>query len=168
MVNLMLHLKGFILLDKLGSSYSQCSMWRHNKNHIIKSNSGSNFSLFPKGEKLVNRVPYKLYTCPMQRFSAASFVFKINWTPPTESNWWIITKGRAASLNSVSLSILKGYYHRTWKLYLFFTHSMLLTLGETTFISSFRKRNFPTSLWNRPPQFFMQASRTCNIHCCQK
>lgn len=34
------------------------------------------------------------------------------------------------------------------------------TLGETTLMSSFRKRNFPTSLWNLFPQFFTQVSRT--------
>lgn len=36
-----------------------------------------------------------------------------------------------------------------------------LTFGDTTFINSFKKRNFPTSLWNLLPQFFMQASSTC-------
>lgn len=37
-----------------------------------------------------------------------------------------------------------------------------LTLGETTLISSFKNRNFPTSLWNLRPQFFMHASSTCS------
>lgn len=37
-----------------------------------------------------------------------------------------------------------------------------LTFGETTLISSFRNRNFPTSLWNLLPQFFMHASSTCS------
>lgn len=37
---------------------------------------------------------------------------------------------------------------------------MLLTFGETTLISSFKNLNFPTSLWNLRPQFFIQASRT--------
>lgn len=36
-----------------------------------------------------------------------------------------------------------------------------LTFGETTLINSFKNRNFPTSLWNLLPQFFMHASSTC-------
>lgn len=35
------------------------------------------------------------------------------------------------------------------------------TLGDTTLMSSLRKRNLPTSLWKRLPQFFIQASSTC-------
>lgn len=38
---------------------------------------------------------------------------------------------------------------------------ILLTLGETNLINSFKNLNFPTSLWNLRPQFFIQASRTC-------
>ena len=36
----------------------------------------------------------------------------------------------------------------------------IITLGETTLMSSFRKRNFATSVWNRFPQFFMHVSRS--------
>lgn len=39
---------------------------------------------------------------------------------------------------------------------------MLRTLGEITLTNSFKNLNFPTSLWNLLPQFFMQASRTYN------
>lgn len=34
------------------------------------------------------------------------------------------------------------------------------TLGDTTLISSLRKRNLPTSSWNLLPQLFMHVSST--------
>lgn len=36
----------------------------------------------------------------------------------------------------------------------------VITFGVKTLISSLRKRNLATSLWNRFPQLFMHASRT--------
>lgn len=35
------------------------------------------------------------------------------------------------------------------------------TLGDTTLMSSLRKRNLPTSSWKRLPQLFMHVSSTC-------
>lgn len=34
------------------------------------------------------------------------------------------------------------------------------TLGDTTLMSSLRKRNLPTSSWNLLPQLFMHVSST--------
>lgn len=36
-----------------------------------------------------------------------------------------------------------------------------LTFGDSTLISSFRKRNLATSPWNLPPQWFTHVSSTC-------
>lgn len=37
----------------------------------------------------------------------------------------------------------------------------MLTFGDNTLISSFRKRNLATSLWNFSPQWFTHISSTC-------
>lgn len=39
------------------------------------------------------------------------------------------------------------------------------TLGDTTLISSLRKRNLPTSSWNLLPQLFMHVSSTWGGRC---
>lgn len=48
------------------------------------------------------------------------------------------------------------FYSPIWR-----TH----TFGDTTLISSFKNRYFPTSLWNLLPQFFIHASNTWRQRC---